>query len=118
MFHAHCPRLHLNRTNQHMSSDIQTDLCCTRNPDEPARRTIHLKPPSKMSSSTFRDSLSLNTGCRGHPCRRRCGTHRGFHIQLVLSPSPIPLRTFDLRAIALNERYGGDAMKFGLFYEI
>src|ERR1700678_1243436 len=28
------------------------------------------------------------TGCRGHPCRRRCGTHRGFHIQSSVSSSP------------------------------
>jgi hypothetical protein len=24
---------------------------------------------------------TLNTGCRGQPCRRKCETHRGFHIQ-------------------------------------
>ena len=22
----------------------------------------------------------FNTGCRGHPCRRKCETHRGFHV--------------------------------------
>src|ERR1700684_4618798 len=36
-----------------------------------------------MSSSTFRDSLSLNPGCRGHPCPGRCGTHGGFHYNRV-----------------------------------
>src|SRR5258705_9241204 len=25
--------------------------------------------------------LCLNTGGRGHPCPRRCGTHGGFHIK-------------------------------------
>src|SRR5271169_1706283 len=41
------------------------------------------EPESKMPSSTFRDSLSLNPGCRGHPCPGRCGTHGGFHYNRV-----------------------------------
>ena len=28
----------------------------------------------------------LNIGCRGHPCRRKCETHRGFHIQSSVFP--------------------------------
>src|SRR5271156_5151807 len=41
------------------------------------------EPESKMPSSTFRDSLSLNPGCRGPPCPGRCGTHGGFHYNRV-----------------------------------
>src|SRR5277367_5055370 len=41
------------------------------------------EPESKMPSSTFRDSLSLIPGCRGHPCPGRCGTHGGFHYNYV-----------------------------------
>src|SRR5271156_1162857 len=48
-----------------------------------------LKPESKMSSSTFCDSLSLNPGCRGHPCPRRCGTHGGFHYNYVPLLGPL-----------------------------
>src|SRR5271170_849358 len=33
------------------------------------------KPRSKSASSRFCDFL--NTGCRGHPCPRRCGTQAG-----------------------------------------
>src|SRR5271156_6511902 len=41
------------------------------------------EPESKMPSSAFCDSLSLNPGCRGHPCLGRCGTHGGFHYNRV-----------------------------------
>ena len=47
--------------------------------------------------------LSLDTGCRGHPCRRRCGTHRGFHVNrsAVRSPSPRATNLRRQRAITL-----------------
>src|SRR5580693_1304113 len=46
-----------------------------------------------MASSPFRDSL--NTGCRGHPCPRRCGTHGGFCI--LISPSTLRRNVSDWR---------------------
>ncbi len=39
------------------------------------------------------ESTGLDTGCRGHPCRRKRETHRGFHIQLSDLPFPTRLLT-------------------------
>ena len=36
----------------------------------------------------FRTSF---TGCRGHPCRRKFETHRGFHFNQVLLPLEFPM---------------------------
>ena len=41
-----------------------------------------------MSSSTFCDYLSLNPGCRGHPCPGRCGTYGRFHYNYVPPSGP------------------------------
>src|SRR5271154_2306947 len=43
-----------------------------------------------MASSTFRDFPI--TGCRGHPCPGRRGTHGGFHIQSRSSLAPPQFR--------------------------
>src|SRR5260370_4558644 len=32
--------------------------------------------------------FAISTGCRGHPCPRRCGTHGGLRIQLSDLPFP------------------------------
>ena len=39
-------------------------------------------------SSADRTDYSDFTGCRGHPCRRKRETHRGFHIRLVITSTP------------------------------
>src|SRR5271156_3052251 len=37
--------------------------------------------------------FAISTGCRGHPCPRRCGTHGGFRIKSSDLPFPVlPLR--------------------------
>ena len=63
---------------------------------------LHPRPPPTKEEGI------QDTGCRGHPprrcrCRRRCGTHRGFHYNQVphaslrCAPSrPEPLRDFRL----------------------
>src|ERR1700684_4569093 len=44
-----------------------------------------LRISEKRSSKQGRSPASfLTTGCRGHPCPRRCGTHGGFHIKSFL----------------------------------
>src|ERR1700686_5412270 len=34
--------------------------------------------------------FAISTGCRGHPCRRKRETHRGFHIQFVALSMYLP----------------------------
>src|ERR1019366_8815679 len=48
--------------------------------------------------------LATNSGCRGHPCPRRCGTHGGFRIQqsdLPFGPDIERAECYDLRGIAM-----------------
>src|SRR5258708_9443482 len=53
-----------------------------------------------MSSSTFRDFFF--TGCRGHPCPRRCGTHGGFRIKSSDLPFPELARLLRRRLLVVQ----------------
>ena len=49
------------------------------------KRRLELAPIGNLRAKCrprhFALSIFPFTGCRGHPCPRRCGTHGGFHIQ-------------------------------------
>src|SRR5258708_10141533 len=45
--------------------------------------------PSNLRAKWRPRHFAISTGCRGHPCRRKCETHRGFQIQLSDLPFPI-----------------------------
>ena len=61
----------------------QTGRAAARRRDRRARRSPGPRR-AKEKGLIRKPRIFLITGCRGHPCRRKRETHRGFHIQSVL----------------------------------
>src|SRR5258708_2862571 len=94
---------------------------CTYAPTAAQPAAKQSKRPRRQQSADHRHLFPLTfeqgrspasvliTGCRGHPCPRKCETHGGFHYNKFLgpknlTPNPFPRgkgnRIFELRLVA------------------
>src|SRR5580700_2364720 len=48
-------------------------------------------PPQKLRAKGRPRHFAISTGCRGHPCRRKHETHRGFHFNCSSLSLKLPM---------------------------
>src|SRR5580704_18564436 len=72
----------------------------------------------REQSSVAAHNFALDTGCRGHPCRRKRETHRGFHIKCDSDDPLLPVLESPLLADRFITPLRLDPLNFALVRRI